>query len=148
MCGRWNLSIGSKGPYLLMRPLDRAQTFIEVVLLWVAMGWILGDEDVWSVELEYRLKRAIPFDLSVWSRSNFYRLHLFPGKLRTKWIGPFVIKSIFEHGAFEVENPKNGNVFKVNGHRLKPYLENVVAEVVTSPISGIKPQSHVNRKTE
>jgi hypothetical protein len=59
------------------------------------------------------------------------RLHLFPGKLRTKWIGPFVIKSISEHGAFEVENPKNGNVFKVNGHRLKPYLENVVAEVET-----------------
>nr|XP_034903990.1 uncharacterized protein LOC118041005 [Populus alba] len=51
--------------------------------------------------------------------------------LRTKWIGPFVIKSISEHGAFEVENPKNGNIFKVNGHRLKPYLENVVAEVET-----------------
>jgi hypothetical protein len=59
------------------------------------------------------------------------RLHLFPGKLRTKWIGPFVIQSISEHGAFEVENPKNGNVFKVNGHRLKPYLENFVAEVET-----------------
>jgi hypothetical protein len=28
-------------------------------------------------------------------------------------------------------NPKNGNVFKVNGHRLKPYLENFVAEVET-----------------
>ncbi|KAL9387950.1 hypothetical protein Peur_021074 [Populus x canadensis] len=51
--------------------------------------------------------------------------------LRTKWIGPFVIKSISEHGAFEVENPKNGNVFKVNGHRLRPYLENFVAEVET-----------------
>ena len=59
------------------------------------------------------------------------RLHLFPGKLRTKWIGPFVIKSISKHGAFEVENPKNGNVFKVNGHRLKPYLENFVVEVET-----------------
>jgi hypothetical protein len=32
---------------------------------------------------------------------------------------------------FEVENPKNGNVFKVNGHQLKPYLENFVAEVET-----------------
>ena len=42
-----------------------------------------------------------------------------------------MIKSISEHGAFEVENPKNRNVFKVNGHRLKPYLENVVAEVET-----------------
>jgi hypothetical protein len=59
------------------------------------------------------------------------RLHLFLGKLRTKWIGPFMIKSISEHGAFEVENSKNGNVFKVNGHRLKSYLEKFMAEVET-----------------
>jgi hypothetical protein len=68
-----NLSIGSKGPYLLIRPLDRALTFTDVVFLMVAVEWLLGDEDVWSVELEYRLKRAIPFDPTVGSRSNFYR---------------------------------------------------------------------------
>jgi hypothetical protein len=37
------------------------------------MEWLLGDEDVWSVELEYRLKRARTFDLTVGLRSNFYR---------------------------------------------------------------------------
>jgi hypothetical protein len=57
----------------LIRPLDHAQTFTEVVFLRVAMEWLLGDEDVWSVELEYQLKRAIPFDLTVGSHSNFYR---------------------------------------------------------------------------
>jgi len=36
------------------------------------MEWLLGDEDVWSVELEYRFKRAITFDPTVGSRSNFY----------------------------------------------------------------------------
>jgi hypothetical protein len=36
------------------------------------MEWLLGDEDVWSVELEYRLKKAIPFDMTFGSRSNFY----------------------------------------------------------------------------
>jgi len=41
-----NLSIGSKGPYLLIRPLDRAQTFTEAVFLRVVMEWLLGDEDV------------------------------------------------------------------------------------------------------
>jgi hypothetical protein len=56
----------------LIRPLDRAQTFIEVVFLMVAMERLLGDEDVWCVELEYRLKRAITFDPTVGSRSNFY----------------------------------------------------------------------------
>jgi hypothetical protein len=34
--------------------------------------WLISDEDVLSVELEYRLKRAIPFDPTVVSPSNFY----------------------------------------------------------------------------
>jgi hypothetical protein len=37
------------------------------------MEWLLGDEDVLSVKLEYRLKRTIIFDPTVGSRSNFYR---------------------------------------------------------------------------
>jgi hypothetical protein len=45
--------------------------FPQAVFLGVAMEWPLDDEDVWSVELEYRLKRAIAFDLTVGSRSNF-----------------------------------------------------------------------------
>ena len=35
------------------------------------MEWLLGDEDLWSVELEYRLKKAITFDLIVGLLSNF-----------------------------------------------------------------------------
>ena len=66
MSGRSNLIIWSKKQYLLIRPFDRAQTFTEAVFLRVAMEWLLGAEDVWSVELEYRLKRAIPFDQNRW----------------------------------------------------------------------------------
>lgn len=51
------------------------------------------------------------------------RLHLFPGKLRSRWSGPFIVRTVYPHGAIEVENPKDGNVFKVNGQRLKPFLE-------------------------
>ena len=52
------------------------------------------------------------------------RLHLFPGKLRSRWTDPFIVKKSFSHGAVEIENPKNGNIFKVNGQRLKPFFEN------------------------
>jgi len=38
------------------------------------MEWLLGDEDVWSPVLEYQLKSTITFDLTVGSRSNFYRV--------------------------------------------------------------------------
>jgi len=37
------------------------------------MEWLLGDEDVWSPILEYRFKRAITFDPTVGSLSNFSR---------------------------------------------------------------------------
>ena len=30
--------------------------------------------------------------------------------------------------AFDIENPKNDNVFKVNGHRLKAYFYNFPSE--------------------
>ena len=55
----------------MIRPFDGAQIFPEAVYLGVAMEWLLGDEDVWSVELEYRLKRAITFDPTVGSPSKF-----------------------------------------------------------------------------
>jgi hypothetical protein len=51
------------------------------------------------------------------------RLHLFPGKLKSRWTGPFIIRSVFSHGAIELEDLKNGNIFKVNGQRVKPILE-------------------------
>ena len=51
------------------------------------------------------------------------RLHLFPGKLRSRWTGPFYVKTVFPYGAVEVEDLKTGLVHKVNGQRLKPFVE-------------------------
>ncbi|CAM8901290.1 unnamed protein product [Rhodiola kirilowii] len=44
-----------------------------------------------------------------------------PGKLRSRWTGPHIITKVFNHGALELENPKNGDRFKVNGQRVKHY---------------------------
>ena len=51
------------------------------------------------------------------------RLHMFPGKLHSRWTGPFVVKVAYPYGTVEIENPENGKSFKVNGQRLKPFLE-------------------------
>ncbi|CAL2256334.1 unnamed protein product [Prunus armeniaca] len=51
------------------------------------------------------------------------RLKLFPGKLRSRCIGPFVITNVFDHGVVEIQNIKDGSTFKVKGHRLKPYFD-------------------------
>ncbi|CAN6712697.1 unnamed protein product [Malus baccata var. baccata] len=58
------------------------------------------------------------------------RLRLFPGKLRSKWVGPFVVTNLFVHGAVQIKSLRTGQQFKVNGHRLKPYYENFVEHVV------------------
>ena len=51
------------------------------------------------------------------------RLRLFPGKLCSHWIGPFVVTNVFPHGAVEIQSLATSKVFKVNGHRLKPFYE-------------------------
>lgn len=51
-----------------------------------------------------------------------------PGKLCSKWIGPFVITDIFSYGTVEIKSEDTGKIFKVNGHRLKPYHEGLTLE--------------------
>jgi hypothetical protein len=49
------------------------------------------------------------------------RLRLFPGKLKSRWSGPFVVKKVYPFGAVDICG-KNGEPFKVNGQRLKIYV--------------------------
>ena len=50
------------------------------------------------------------------------RLKLFPGKLRSRWDGPYEILKVFDNGPVLILDPKTKNSFKVDGHRLKPYI--------------------------
>ena len=43
---------------------------------------------------------------------------------QANWTSPFVVKTVHPYGSVEIENPKNGKIIKVNGQRLKPFLEN------------------------
>ena len=42
------------------------------------------------------------------------KLHLFPGKLKSRWIGPFTIQEVYPNGSADLLNPKDHRVFKVN----------------------------------
>ncbi|GKV46874.1 hypothetical protein SLEP1_g53835 [Rubroshorea leprosula] len=50
------------------------------------------------------------------------RLRLFPGKLRSRWSGPFMVTRIFPYGVVKVSHDTKGT-FKVNGQLLKPYMD-------------------------
>ncbi|WJZ89333.1 hypothetical protein VitviT2T_008559 [Vitis vinifera] len=51
------------------------------------------------------------------------RLHIFPGKLKSRWIGHFIIDQVHLNGVVELLNSNGIDIFKVNGHRLKPFIE-------------------------
>ena len=53
------------------------------------------------------------------------KLRLFPGKLWSRWDGPFVITQVDPHSVVEFQNPSDGRTFKVNGQRLKPYVDGI-----------------------
>lgn len=55
------------------------------------------------------------------------RLKIFPGKLRSRWSGPFKIKEVKPYGAIVLWG-KNGSEFTVNGQRLKQYLADQTPE--------------------
>ena len=49
------------------------------------------------------------------------RLRLFPGKLRSKWSGPFEVVRLTQHGVVELKG-NAGLTFLVNGQRVKHYF--------------------------
>ncbi|KAL6331694.1 hypothetical protein AAG906_016690 [Vitis piasezkii] len=51
------------------------------------------------------------------------RLHIFPGKLKSRWIGPFIIHRVYSNGVVELLNSNGKDSFKVNGYRLMPFME-------------------------
>ena len=50
------------------------------------------------------------------------RLKLFPGKLKSRWSGPFEILHVYPHGAVDIKNLENGTIFNINGQCLKIYI--------------------------
>nr|XP_027068946.1 uncharacterized protein LOC113694248 [Coffea arabica] len=58
------------------------------------------------------------------------KLKIFRDKLRSYWIGPFVMTNVFHYGAIEIQSMKMEKKFVVNGHRFKPYHEEFPVERV------------------
>ncbi|XP_059428565.1 uncharacterized protein LOC132162339 [Corylus avellana] len=73
----------------------------------------------------YHDKQLVRMEFHVGQKVLIYnsRLRLIPGKLKSRWFGHCVVTKVFPHGALEVHSPEENQTFKVNGHRVKPYLE-------------------------
>ncbi|RVW66383.1 hypothetical protein CK203_065698 [Vitis vinifera] len=72
------------------------------------------------------------------AKQRMKRLHIFPGKLKSRWIGPFIIYQVHSNGVVELLNSNSTYTFKVNGHRLKPFMEPFNQD--KEEVSLLKPQ--------
>ncbi|XP_074559897.1 uncharacterized protein LOC141815936 [Curcuma longa] len=59
------------------------------------------------------------------------RLKWHPGKLKSRWEGPFVVTNISPFGVVEIQD-MTGSTFKVNGHQLKHYHEGMEGKIMES----------------
>ncbi|GKE97350.1 hypothetical protein Tco_0020701, partial [Tanacetum coccineum] len=55
--------------------------------------------------------------------NSHFRLH--PGKIKSKWSGPFVVKIVYPYRAVEITD-KNNFSSKFNGQRLKKYYDGCI----------------------
>nr|CAN80693.1 hypothetical protein VITISV_030024 [Vitis vinifera] len=67
------------------------------------------------------------------------RLHIFSGKLKSRWIGPFIIHQVHLNGVVELLNSNGIDTFRVNGHHLKPFIESFKPE--KEEINLLEPQN-------
>ena len=56
-------------------------------------------------------------------------LKLFPGKLKSRWSGPYTVVTSTPFGAAITLKVDSGSEFKVNGQRLKHYLGESITEI-------------------
>ncbi|XP_076959912.1 uncharacterized protein LOC143636123 [Bidens hawaiensis] len=66
-------------------------------------------------------KRTFEVGQKVWLYNS--RIKLFPGNLKSKWMGPYSITRVGRFGDVKIEDVKDQTKQVVNGQRLKPYLE-------------------------
>ncbi|XP_015955198.1 uncharacterized protein LOC107479584 [Arachis duranensis] len=50
------------------------------------------------------------------------KLKIFPGKLKSKWTGPFLVTNVSPYGSLELLNEATKDTFMANGHKAKHYL--------------------------
>ena len=81
-------------------------------------------------------KRIQPREFKIGDKVLIYnsRLRLFPGKLKSRWYGPFDVLQVLPYGVLEVKKDDQP-AFKINGQRVKQYEDGVWTESHSLQIS-------------
>nr|GFA26104.1 hypothetical protein [Tanacetum cinerariifolium]GFA26108.1 hypothetical protein [Tanacetum cinerariifolium] len=91
---------------------------------------------------QHIIKKSFLVGQKVWLFNA--RLKLFLRILRSKWTGPYVVTQVSPHVAIEIKNMVSGEPFKVNGHRLKPYVVLEIDHMNTVDVVYLELSNHLN----
>ncbi|XP_051147539.1 uncharacterized protein LOC127262770 [Andrographis paniculata] len=96
----------------------------------------------------YHDKKLKKKEFTVGSKVLLYdtRLHLFPGKLKSRWTGPYIVRQVLPSGVIRINNLETlgeRNSFLVNGARLKPYIEGPVLQQASADVNLMEVQKLV-----
>ena len=71
-------------------------------------------------------------------------LKLFPGKLRSKWEGPYIVEEAYSSGAVKLKGKTPSLLWVVNGQRLKHYRAKKDVSAVTTLV--VTPEEVINEE--
>ncbi|CAM8917024.1 unnamed protein product [Rhodiola kirilowii] len=108
-------------PDLKAAGLDRKLKLCELEELWL---------EAYEGQTDYKARTKLYHDKFVLRRSFeegqqvllfSSRLKFMPGKLKSRWTGPYTVIRVFNHGTLELESMEDGRRFNANGHQVKHY---------------------------
>ena len=88
------------------------------------------------------VRKSFQVGQKVWLFNS--RLKLFAGKLKSKWMGPFIVTKVTPHGAVEIKSVDGGEPFMVNGQRLKLCFELENGAAMTVEVVQFEPPESLN----
>ncbi|CAN6472231.1 unnamed protein product [Victoria cruziana] len=100
----------------------------------------IAKEKMKAFHNKYIGKKSFEPGQKVWIYSS--RLHLFLGKLRSRWEGPAIVQDVYPNGAVRVKMGRDK--FMINGQRLKPYIDGATEPALEESIELIDVDSVVD----
>eukprot|EP00253_Pinus_taeda_P028153 PITA_28153 len=97
---------------------------------------VFGKQPIFPIEFEIQTLRTaqevgldLIFHEGDWALLYDSRFQDFPGKLQTRWLGPYKIQKVHDNGTLTVIIiDGSGYAFKVNGHRVRLYRKPLTRE--------------------
>ena len=108
------------------RRIQQINELDEIKLLALQRTMIIQQQ--WAKWHDNLIKKKV-FQKGDWALLYDSRFQDFPGKLQTRWLGPYEIQEVHNNGTLTLATiDGSGSTFRVNGHRVRLYHKRLTEE--------------------